>query len=79
VIALVIDGEEHLFEGVIKGIIIDEVRGGSGFGYDPVFVPEGYNQTFAELGDAVKNQISHRALATQRLTKFLTERESHHH
>lgn len=74
VIALVINGEEHLFEGVIKGIIIDEKRGGSGFGYDPVFVPEGYNQTFAELGDDVKNQISHRALATHRLAEFLAER-----
>jgi len=74
VIALVINGEEHLFEGAIKGIIIDEKRGGSGFGYDPVFVPEGYNLTFAELGDDEKNQISHRALATQKLIEFLTKR-----
>lgn len=71
VISLILNREEHLFEGVIKGEIICERRGNSGFGYDPVFVPEGYDQTFAELGNEVKNQISHRALAVQKLCEFL--------
>jgi XTP/dITP diphosphohydrolase len=75
VIALVINGEEHLFEGVIKGQIIEEKRGKSGFGYDPVFVPLGYDQTFAELGNDIKNSISHRAIATQKLVDFLLKQE----
>ena len=69
--ALIIDGKEHLFEGVIKGEIIKTRRGNSGFGYDPIFVPEGYTQTFAEMGNELKNKISHRALATNKLCKFL--------
>lgn len=71
VFALIIDGKEHLFEGVIKGEIIKTRRGNSGFGYDPVFVPEGYSQTFAEMGNELKNKISHRAIATKKLCKFL--------
>lgn len=71
VIALVINGEEHLFEGVIKGQIIKEKRGATGFGYDPVFMPDDYDQTFAELGNEVKNSISHRALAMEKLVGFL--------
>lgn len=71
VISLILDGKEYLFEGVIKGKIIREKRGDSGFGYDPVFVPEGYEQTFAELGNEIKNKISHRALAVQKLCEFL--------
>ncbi len=74
VIALLIDGEEHLFEGIVKGKIIEEKRGKAGFGYDPVFMPDGYKQTFAELGNEVKNQISHRALATRKLAVFLSDR-----
>lgn len=70
-ISLILDGKEYLFEGVIKGEIIKEKRGDSGFGYDPVFVPEGYNQTFAELGNDIKNRISHRALAVNKLCDFL--------
>ena len=70
-ISLILDGKEYLFEGVIKGEIIKENRGDSGFGYDPVFMPEGYDRTFAELGNDIKNQISHRALAVQKLCEFL--------
>ena len=71
VISLILDGKEYLFEGVIKGEIIKEKRGDSGFGYDPIFKPEGYEQTFAELGNETKNKISHRALAVQKLCEFL--------
>lgn len=70
-ISLILDGKEYFFEGVIKGEIIKEKRGDSGFGYDPIFKPEGYDQTFAELGNDIKNQISHRALAVQKLCEFL--------
>lgn len=73
VFALIIDGKEHLFEGVIKGEIIKTRRGNSGFGYDPIFVPEGYSQTFAEMGNELKNKISHRAIATNKLCKFLNK------
>ena len=71
VIALILDGKVYLFEGIIKGEIIKEKRGNTGFGYDPIFVPEGYNQTFAEMGDEIKNKISHRALAINKLCEFL--------
>ena len=70
-ISLILDGKEYLFEGVIKGEIIKEKRGDSGFGYDPIFKPEGHDRTFAELGNDIKNQISHRALAVQKLCEFL--------
>ena len=73
-ISLILDGKEYLFEGVIKGEIIQEKRGDSGFGYDPIFKPEGYQQTFAELGNEIKNKISHRALAVQKLCEFLQRR-----
>lgn len=75
VISLILDGKEYLFEGIINGEIIKEKRGGSGFGYDPIFKPEGYEQTFAELGAEVKNEISHRALAVKKLAQFLKEIE----
>lgn len=71
VFALILNGKEHLFEGIIKGEIIKVRRGTSGFGYDPIFVPEGYTQTFAEMGNEIKNKISHRAQATHKLCKFL--------
>ncbi|MGB4444835.1 MAG: RdgB/HAM1 family non-canonical purine NTP pyrophosphatase, partial [Dysgonamonadaceae bacterium] len=71
VIALLMNNEEYFFEGEIKGHIIDEKRGSAGFGYDPIFVPEGYDQTFAELGEEIKNRISHRSIATQKLVDFL--------
>ena len=65
VIALIQQGEVHEFEGIVNGQIIRERRGGEGFGYDPIFQPDGYDQTFAELGLDIKNQISHRARATR--------------
>jgi len=71
VIALIKNGEPYFFEGEIKGQIIDSKHGSFGFGYDPIFMPEGYKQTFAELGESIKNQISHRGIATQKLFKFL--------
>lgn len=71
VIALILDGKEYLFEGKVKGSIITEERGDAGFGYDPVFQPDGYDQTFAQLGSGVKNSVSHRALATKALCEFL--------
>ena len=71
VFALLINGKEHLFEGIVKGEIIATKRGTSGFGYDPVFVPEGFTQTFAEMSDAQKNKISHRAIGVNKLCKFL--------
>ncbi len=74
VIAAIIDGKEYYFEGIIKGSIIESPRGDSGFGYDPIFLPDGYYKTFAELGDDIKNKISHRALAVEKLQAFLTER-----
>ena len=70
-ICLILKGEEYFFEGTVKGKIIVENRGTSGFGYDPIFVPEGHNLTFAELGDNIKNNISHRARAVEKLAQFL--------
>lgn len=70
-ISLILDGKEYLFEGIIKGEITKEKRGDSGFGYDPIFLPAGYDRTFAELGNDIKNKISHRALAVQKLCEFL--------
>jgi XTP/dITP diphosphohydrolase len=71
VIALILDGEEFMFEGVVNGIIIHEKRGTEGFGYDPVFVPEGGKLTFAEMPLSEKNLISHRARAFEKLRSFL--------
>ncbi len=71
VIALIKEGHTILFEGIVKGIIIPERRGGEGFGYDPIFQPEGYDKTFAELGNDIKNTISHRAKAVNKLADYL--------
>lgn len=71
VIALIMDDKEYLFEGRIDGAIIEEQRGPAGFGYDPIFMPDGYSLTFAELGSEVKNNVSHRALAVKALCEFL--------
>ncbi|HNM27845.1 MAG TPA: non-canonical purine NTP pyrophosphatase, partial [Saprospiraceae bacterium] len=71
VIALLINGREILLEGACPGRIANVRRGDKGWGYDPVFIPEGYDQTFAELGDTVKNQVSHRARAMAKLVDTL--------
>src|SRR5690606_23310516 len=71
VISLIIDGREYLFEGVVQGQILHEKVGTEGFGYDPIFVPDGYSKTFAEMDPAEKNAISHRAMAVAGLTDFL--------
>ena len=73
VFALIVNGKEHLFEGIVKGEITKHRHGTSGFGYDPVFIPEGYTQTYAEMGNELKNKISHRALATNKLCNFLSK------
>ena len=73
VIALLIGDDTRLFEGIVRGSIIEERRGEGGFGYDPIFVPEGYDKTFAELGSEVKNRISHRAQAVEKLADYLKE------
>ncbi len=70
-IALHLNGEEHVFNGVVEGEITTEKRGIKGFGYDPVFLPDGYSGTFAELGTEIKNKISHRARAVALLAEFL--------
>jgi XTP/dITP diphosphohydrolase len=71
VISLVLDGEEKQFEGIVDGEIIRKKRGDSGFGYDPIFLPAGYNKTFAEMDLSEKNEVSHRARAVQKLVEYL--------
>lgn len=72
VISLYFNKEQHFFEGVIYGQITHERRGTEGFGYDPVFVPNGYDRTFAEMSATEKNDISHRAIATRKLGAYLS-------
>jgi len=74
VIALILDGKEYLFEGEVKGTIEKERRGKEGFGYDPIFMPEGFDKTFAELSIETKNTISHRGLAVAKLIDFLSKK-----
>ena len=71
VIALIYKEQEYLFEGVCSGVILRERRGTEGFGYDPIFQPEGYDRPFAEMSAEEKNAISHRGRATQKLAEFL--------
>ena len=75
VIALNLNGKQHLFTGIAKGEITVEKTGNQGFGYDPIFKPEEYRETFAQLSLDVKNKISHRGKATQQLINFLKETE----
>lgn len=72
VIVLFLDGNMHEFEGIVQGKIIDSRRGDQGFGYDPVFVPEGYDKTFAEMNMEEKNKISHRGRALKKMVEFLS-------
>ncbi len=74
VIALILDGKEYLFEGIVNGTIAEEPRGTAGFGYDPLFVPDGYSTTFAEMDSEAKNAISHRGRAVEKLAAFLLKR-----
>jgi len=71
VIALILDRSVHYFEGIVNGEIISERKGIKGFGFDPIFMPDGYGQTFAEMPLAEKNKISHRARAVSKLVEFL--------
>lgn len=73
VICLNLNGTQHLFEGIIKGQINNEKRGSEGFGYDPIFTPNGYTKTFAEMPIAEKSKISHRGLAVEKLIHFLNK------
>ena len=70
VIALIFNKKEYIFEGKISGKIATEPRGAAGFGYDPIFIPDGYTQSFAQLTENQKNKISHRALALQKMAEF---------
>jgi len=72
VIALIRNDNEYLFEGIINGHITESPRGTNGFGYDPVFVPDGWQDTFAEMSEQAKNAISHRAKAVRKLAEFLS-------
>lgn len=76
VIALILNGKEYQFEGAVEGKILTEEHGSEGFGYDPVFQPEGYNQSFAEMPLETKNKISHRGKAVAKLTAFLKVKAS---
>ena len=71
---LIDGGAEHLFEGIVEGHIIDHEAGSEGFGYDPLFMPEGFERTFAEMSAEEKNDISHRGRAVRRLVAYLQER-----
>jgi len=74
VISLLLGGEEHRFEGIVEGRIVECESGAEGFGYDPLFVPDGYDRTFAEMTPAEKNAVSHRGRAVRKLADFLRSR-----
>lgn len=71
VLALILDEKEYLFEGIVHGVIAHEKKGTQGFGYDPIFIPNGYSKTFAELTSSEKSTISHRSIALKKLITFL--------
>jgi XTP/dITP diphosphohydrolase len=73
VISLILNGEEKKFEGIINGVILTEKRGQEGFGYDPVFQPDGFDKSFAEMDLEEKNKISHRAIAVRNLVNYLNK------
>jgi XTP/dITP diphosphohydrolase len=74
VISLILNGKEHFFEGIAEGKILTEQKGSGGFGYDPIFAPDGYQETFAEMPLKLKNSISHRGMAVTRLAGFLLDK-----
>jgi len=74
VISLLVGDEEHLFEGIVEGRIVERASGTEGFGYDPLFVPDGYDRTFAEMTADEKNAVSHRGRAVRKLAEFLRSR-----
>ena len=73
VIAVILDEQTHFFEGIIRGTITESPQGEGGFGYDPIFIPDGYDKTFAELPSEIKNKISHRAIAMQKFQQFINQ------
>ena len=75
VIALLLDGQEYRFEGIVEGRIIEHEAGHEGFGYDPLFVPDGFDKTFAEMTAEEKNAVSHRGRAVRQLAEFLRNRQ----
>lgn len=74
VIALIINGEENIFDGIVKGSISEIKKGDSGFGYDPIFIPEGFSESFAQMTSEQKNSISHRYRATEKLNDYLRKK-----
>ena len=76
VIVLILNGKEFFFEGVVNGTILEEKKGSDGFGYDPIFRPNGYEKTFAQMSIGLKNKISHRGLAVKKLVAFLNQETS---
>lgn len=74
VLCLIWEGQAHYFEGECHGHLLSEKKGENGFGYDPIFVPDGYNETFAELSPSIKQSISHRAIAMQKMIAFITQK-----
>ena len=75
VVSLIINGQEHYFEGIVKGRISETRSGNEGFGYDPIFIPEGYSTSFAQMSIEEKNKISHRGRAMAKLVEFLKNME----
>lgn len=75
VVALILDGREYLFEGRVDGRIIESESGDGGFGYDPLFMPDGFDRTFAQMSAGEKNSVSHRGRAVMKLADFLSEKE----
>lgn len=73
VVSLILSGKEYQFEGILNGSIIDTRRGSNGFGYDPVFVPDNYSKTLAEIASGEKNKISHRGIAMRKMAEFLSD------
>jgi XTP/dITP diphosphohydrolase len=71
VIALIINGKEYLFDGFVNGVILEEKHGEKGFGYDAIFMPEGYTESFAEMSAEIKNNLSHRSMAARSMMKFI--------